>query len=223
MALELHAGKILQAAKASAKSKRRQDHGSSRIFRTRGIFCGHLRIGTGVSEFLPTTLPSNIPKQHHSLFGLPLLLTSSQSSSRYIFTLESTNITASPSTGTVTIPARARHTFKADPSCSTPCSLVITASTSPNNNDGVSERYFRNIYSYRDDCVAQSIPPSKFQLLLMMHAAQISLAWPGPAWLMRWLSWGYGLLIGRVIGGWVLGYEESYREYNNEERAKKRA
>jgi len=55
--------------------------------------------------------------------------------------------------------------------------------------------------------------------LLFLDYAQISLAFPGPALLMRWLSWGMGVVIGRWWGQYVLGLKVSYPEYYDEKMA----
>jgi hypothetical protein len=60
------------------------------------------------------------------------------------------------------------------------------------------------------------------QLLLIFDAAEFSLAFPGPALLMRWLSWGLGVLVGRWYGGWWLGLKPSYDEYFDEKMVKTR-
>jgi hypothetical protein len=59
----------------------------------------------------------------------------------------------------------------------------------------------------------QDIAPSMPQLLLFLDYAEVSLAFPGPAPLMRWISWGLGVVVGRWIGGYVLGLKSSYPEY----------
>jgi hypothetical protein len=97
-----------------------------------------------------------------------------------------------------------------DPSCETECEIHISASPA---GSGVDEKFFRNIYSYLDDCQAQDIVPSLPQMLLFLHSAEVSLAFPGPAFLMRWLSWIMGLVVGKWFGGYVLGLRCSYGEY----------
>jgi hypothetical protein len=81
--------------------------------------------------------------------------------------------------------------------------------------------FFRNIYSYLDDCQRQGVELSLPQLLLFMDSAEVSLAIPGPAPVMRWLSWGLGVVVGRWIGGYVLGYKSSYPEYFDEKMVKR--
>lgn len=56
----------------------------------------------------------------------------------------------------------------------------------------------------------------------MLDAAEVSLAFPwGPDWLMRGVSWGMGVVVGRWIGGYVFGYKASYPEYYSEDRKSK--
>ena len=81
---------------------------------------------------------------------------------------------------------------------------------------------FRNIYTYLDDCYAQNVEPSLPHLLLMLDSAEISLvfAW-GPDWLMRSVSYAFGVVVGRWYGGYVLGYKNSFPEYWNEREGRK--
>ncbi|GAM85120.1 hypothetical protein ANO11243_031240 [Dothideomycetidae sp. 11243] len=144
---------------------------------------------------------------------------------RYIFTLEGQSFTVSASDPQpVRVPATARHTFRVDPTHDGPCTIEISTAESPlqtaehhpglgGDVPGSSERFFRCIYSYLEDCHAQKVPPSLPQLLLMLHDAEISLAFPGPAWLMRGLSWGFGLVVGKIVGQYALGYRSTYPEY----------
>lgn len=69
--------------------------------------------------------------------------------------------------------------------------------TSSPEAEGVSERFFRNLYSYLDDCYVQGASPSLFQLLIFLDSAETSLAFPGPGWLVRPASW---LAAGRRSG-----------------------
>lgn len=79
---------------------------------------------------------------------------------------------------------------------------------------GTTARFFRNIYQYLDDCRIQKVSPSLPQLLLLLDSAEVSLAIPGlPGFLMRPLTYGAGVLFGRWLGGYVLGYKASYPEY----------
>lgn len=85
--------------------------------------------------------------------------------------------------------------------------------TSSPEAEGVNERFFRNLYSYLDDCYVQGASPSLFQLLVFLDSAETSLAFPGPGWLVRPASWLLGVVLGRWIGGFILGYRASYEEY----------
>lgn len=83
---------------------------------------------------------------------------------------------------------------------------------------------FRNIYTYLDDCWLQGVEPSLPQLLLMLDSAEISLAFPwGPDWLMRGVSYAMGVVVGRWLGGYVLGYKASYPEYWDESAETKKS
>lgn len=72
--------------------------------------------------------------------------------------------------------------------------------------------FFRNIYSYLDDCYLQNVSPSLPQLLMMLDSAEISMAFPGPGFIARPVSWVFGVVVGRWLGG-LLGYRASYPEY----------
>lgn len=79
--------------------------------------------------------------------------------------------------------------------------------------EGANAKFFRNIYSYLDDCYNQNVAPSLPQLLLFLDSAEISLAFPGPAWIARPASYAFGVVMGRWIGQYLLGYSASYQEY----------
>lgn len=111
--------------------------------------------------------------------------------------------------GRIAIPPTIRHTFRPDPSFPTECEIHISLTGA----SGMDESFFRNIYSYLDDCQAQDIAPSLPQLLLFLDSGECSLAFPGPRWLMGWLSWGMGVVVGRWWGGYVLGLKSNYPEY----------
>jgi len=139
---------------------------------------------------------------------------------RFIFTLEGKDTIKSPADGVVQVPAGARHTFRVDPTCEEEC--VIEISAEPEEQSGISERFFRNLYSYLDDCEKQNVAPSLPQLLLFLDSAEVSLAFPGPQILVHWASYALGVVVGRWIGGYVLGYKASYEEYYDPNLAKKK-
>ncbi|KAH8885842.1 hypothetical protein GQ53DRAFT_845243 [Thozetella sp. PMI_491] len=128
---------------------------------------------------------------------------------RFIFTIEGKEVTRDETSPTVVVPATARHTWRVDASYDGPCEIHISASPS----QGLDEKFFRNIYNYLDDCEKQNLKPSLPQMLLFIDAAEFSLAFPGPAPLMRLLSRALGLVVGRWYGGWWLGLKDSYDEY----------
>lgn len=122
----------------------------------------------------------------------------------------------------VHVPAQARHTFKVDDSHEGPCTIEVSTRTSPQSPSdepeayGANAKFFRNIYSYLDDCYTQDVSPSLPQILLMLDSAEISMAFPGPRWLAHPLSWAFGVIVGRWIGRYLLGYRSSYPEYWDE-------
>lgn len=141
---------------------------------------------------------------------------------RFIFTLngKDTPISATDPNPRINIRPGAPHTFAPDPTYQGPCTIEISADTSPkastniDTDAGISERFFRNLYSYLEDCSNQKVQPSLPQLLLFLDSAEVSLAWDiGPQWLMHRLSWGLGVVVGRWLGGYVLGLKGSYAEY----------
>lgn len=85
--------------------------------------------------------------------------------------------------------------------------------------EGANSMFFRNIYSYLDDCYLQNVSPSLPQLLLMLDSAEISIAFPGPAFLARPASFMFGVVFGRWLGT-LLGYKSSYSEYWNGKEGK---
>jgi mannose-6-phosphate isomerase-like protein (cupin superfamily) len=142
------------------------------------------------------------------------------SAGRFIFTLEGKEQTLSAADPMpVHIPARARHTFRADDTCEEECVLTITAT--PPDQSGLSERFFRNVYSYLNDCKKHNKSPSAPQLLLFLDSGEVGLALPGPQFLAHWASYALGVVVGRWWGGYVLGYKTSYEEYYDAKLAKR--
>lgn len=76
-------------------------------------------------------------------------------------------------------------------------------------------RFFRNFFGYLEDCRKANMEPSIFQLLRFLYTVDGPLAVPipGSALLSRWASWLLMFLGGRIIGGFLLGYEGTYPEY----------
>ncbi|MCJ1253176.1 hypothetical protein MMC24_000985 [Lignoscripta atroalba] len=136
---------------------------------------------------------------------------------KFIFTLEGQELKRSAADGVIRIPHRARHTFRADPDGEEEAIIEFTASP---EDSGLSERFFRNLYSYLDDCEKTKTAPSLPQLLLFLDAAEVSLAFPGPKFIAHPASWLFGMVLGRYVG-WALGYKASYDEYYDPKMAKK--
>jgi hypothetical protein len=63
-----------------------------------------------------------------------------------------------------------------------------------------------------DNYTKASVEPSLVQMVMFLDSAEVGLAFLEPGWLMRPLSWGLGVAMGRW-GGWLLGYRSSYEEY----------
>ena len=120
--------------------------------------------------------------------------------------------------GRLTIPKGTHHTFWADPDSGEPCKITIATERC---KSGLDELFFRNIYNYLEDCDVQGVPPSLPQLLLFLDYAETSLAFPGPKFLMNWLSYALGVIVGRWFGGYVLGMKASYPEYFDPTKMKK--
>lgn len=135
----------------------------------------------------------------------------------FIFTLEGQELRLSAADGPIRIQKGLRHTFCPDPETDETAIIEITASP---EDSGLSESFFRNLYGYLDDCEKANIAPSLPQLLLFLDSAEVSLAFPGPAFLANPASRLFGLLFGRYLG-WALGYKASYDEYYDPKRVKK--
>lgn len=115
--------------------------------------------------------------------------------------------------GTIHIPRRAYHRFE---NGSKTEKLVIDLRLDPQRWD-VEECFFRNFFGYLEDCSKAKKEPSIFQLLRFLHGNDTPLAIPIPEWCPEWvgcwLSRIFLIVAGVLIGGWVLGYRESYPEY----------
>ena len=139
----------------------------------------------------------------------------------FIFTLEGQDIkrSATDGKGVVRIPARARHTFRADPDTQDE-QVLIEWTTNDEGNKGITEEFFRNLYGYLDDCEKAGCQPSLPQLLMFLDAGEVSLAFPGPTFLAHPASWLLGVIGGRWLG-WALGYKPSYKEYYDPDTRKR--
>lgn len=109
---------------------------------------------------------------------------------------------------TATVPKRVCHTIH---NASTTEKLVVDVKLSPENYEA-EQQFFRNFFGYLDDCRKAESPPSIFQLMVFLHAADTPIALP--------LSGNLGFLASRLFlismalwGKWALGYKTSYPEY----------
>lgn len=86
---------------------------------------------------------------------------------------------------------------------------------------GVEEAFFRNFFGYLEGCRLSNVGPSVFQLCLFLYTVDGPLAIPvtGPDCVKWWVSRIFGLVLGVVIGEWILGYRRNYSEYFREEDA----
>ena len=119
-----------------------------------------------------------------------------------LFTMEGKSFRWTAADGVLDIPIGLRHTFKTDPDCQETVIFQITAD--PEEENGMSERFFRNIYAYIDDCDKAKVAPSLVQLLMFLDSAEVSLGLPGPRVIANPLSWVVGVVFGRYLG-WLLG------------------
>ena len=77
------------------------------------------------------------------------------------------------------------------------------------------EQFFRNFFVYLEDCRKDGSQPSIFQLELFLHTIDgpLAIPVPGPDRVKWWVSRATMLLLGVVIGEWILGYKRTYPEY----------
>ncbi|KAH8924714.1 hypothetical protein BT69DRAFT_55366 [Atractiella rhizophila] len=120
------------------------------------------------------------------------------------FKLNGQKMTKTEQDGEIVIPAMARHTFWND---SPEEDMVVDIWVDPEEN-GFDERFLRNLYSYFQDCEQSIVQPSLFQVLLFLHSADVLLADP-PLWIAK----GMNVVVGVLIGEWLLGYRRTYPEY----------
>ena len=135
-----------------------------------------------------------------------------------LLTLDGKTRRVTAADGSIVVPAGTYHTYDMDFSTGEDMSFVVW---SP-EEDGVEELFFRNFFSYLEDCQRNGVRPSVFQVLLFFHTYEVSFALPSlPKWLAKMMSkWGLGFIGGKVIGNWLLGYQSSYKEYVTVENAK---
>lgn len=113
---------------------------------------------------------------------------------------------------TIDLPMGTYHYFR-NLSDSEP--LVVRFRIDPRMDCVAGEAFFRNFFGYLDDCRREGSQPSIFQLQLFLHTVQsgIAVPVPGPDAVKWWVSRVFMLVLGVVIGEWVLGYRRRYPEY----------
>lgn len=84
--------------------------------------------------------------------------------------------------------------------------LTVVIASKGGRAGGIDQQFFRNLYSYQSDCIAQGLEPSKLQYLVFFNDSNTLLADP-PIIVARALNF-----IGSWIG-YLLGYRASYPEY----------
>ncbi len=130
--------------------------------------------------------------------------------------------TVSAKDGPLKIEAGVYHTFEIG--LETNEDLVMKINSQP--EDGATdEKFFRNLFSYFDDCLKAGVKPSLFQVLLFFHDGDISFGiGTASSGFGRFIGkWVLGYIGGKIIGEKLLGYKSSYEEYYvNGESEKKR-
>jgi mannose-6-phosphate isomerase-like protein (cupin superfamily) len=89
------------------------------------------------------------------------------------------------------------------------------------------ERFFRNFFGYLDDLRKAGQQPSMFQICRFLYEVNGPLVCPGlgrkSTFIPRQTSWLVMVVVGLIIGEWLLGYKGTYPEYYlGDEQKKKR-
>lgn len=111
----------------------------------------------------------------------------------------------------IIIPARKWHTFQKTEGSEEPFSVLYQYDK---EYAEMEESFFRNCFTYFEDCRKGGAEPSIFQLgVFAVHFwMPIALPVPGPEWFNFVVSTVMTVLLG-CIGQYVLGYKASYVEY----------
>ena len=80
----------------------------------------------------------------------------------------------------------------------------------------VEEAFFRNTWSYRNDCSSADMPRSLLQVLCFNWRGGVVLMLPGCG---TWISWLLGM-VGAFVGRWIWGYRTVYDEYFTPDKKK---
>jgi len=104
------------------------------------------------------------------------------------------------------------HTFTVDASQKENMVLVVKPEKW---EDGMDEKFFRNLFGYLDDCYRAKVQPNLFQLLLILYDSETSIVIPKvPKFMGKFLGrWLLGFVGGKIIGQRLLGFQPSYKEY----------
>jgi len=104
------------------------------------------------------------------------------------------------------------HTFTVDSSLDEDMILVVKLEKW---QDGMDEKFFRNLFGYLDDCHRANVHPNLFQLLLILYDSETSVVVPKvPKMIGKFMGrWLLGFVCGKIIGGKLLGFRASYKEY----------
>lgn len=93
--------------------------------------------------------------------------------------------------------------------------LIVNISLDPLHRTR-DEAFFRNMFGYLDDCRKEGKALQVPQMALLLHSADTALALPGPKWISMRIGKLVNLVVGVVVGKWLLGFSESYPEYYKE-------
>jgi len=128
-----------------------------------------------------------------------------------ILTVDDKNQIVTPKDGKLVIKPGVYHTFHFNPDSTE--DLIVRIWAEP--EDGATEQFFRNLFSYLDDCKKNKKAPNLFQLLLILHSSETYLVLPKvPKFIGKFVSrWVLGYVGGKMIGEKILGFKESYPEY----------
>ncbi|GAA5886739.1 hypothetical protein JCM6882_005873 [Rhodosporidiobolus microsporus] len=89
--------------------------------------------------------------------------------------------------------------------------LMIAATVTGGPNEGFCEDFISNFYGYLSSVTLAKQSPSLFQMLLFLDEADVVLSDP-PFGLGRVLN----VILGRWVGGYLLGYKTRYAEFDEE-------
>ncbi|KDQ22097.1 hypothetical protein PLEOSDRAFT_171576 [Pleurotus ostreatus PC15] len=108
----------------------------------------------------------------------------------------------------VTVQPGQKHTFWSDQDAEEGLRVDITV-RGGGDRKGLDEAFFHNLFGYMDSLRQQGQSPSIFQMLAFMDSADVVLAD---------IPFGLGRLVNVVVGRWIgrylLGYQPSYKIYN---------